>query len=117
MQNENKSFISTMTRIVSETFYRLISYALSVRHQLFFSLYLVCKILMSEEEGGLAVEDYNALLRQQRSTQSKDIFDNQIKGKIFRNLKFLLHWVFNTTTTSKLFRLQGNHYIQLKEKR
>ena len=90
MQNENKSFISTMTRIVTETFYRLISYALSARHQLFFSLYLVCKILMSDEEGGLTVEDYNALLRQESSVQSKDIFDNQIKGKEFS--KILKYW-------------------------
>lgn len=70
-----------MTTIVTETFYRLISYSLRARHQLFFSLYLVCKILM--DEGNLAVEDYNALLRQQNSIQNKDIFDNQIKG-IFR---------------------------------
>ena len=84
-----------MTRIVTETFYRLISYALSARHQLFFSLYLVCKILMSDEEGGLTVEDYNALLRQESSVQSKDIFDNQIKGKEFS--KILIHWTFLLT--------------------
>eukprot|EP00111_Clytia_hemisphaerica_P023720 TCONS_00069889-protein len=80
--NDNKQFIKTMTQVITETFYRLVTFALSAGHQLLFSFYLACKISMSTNggrEGVLTMEDYNALLKQQNQTKNEDIFDKQIK--------------------------------------
>jgi len=87
--HDDASFIAVMTRVITETFYRLVSFALSARHQLLFSFYLACKIQMREETGcevgdddnALCVEDYNALLGYGNENKNTNIFADKFQGK------------------------------------
>ena len=85
--HNDASFIDVMTRVITETFYRLVSFALSARHQLLFSFYLACKIQMKQETGdevggnqALSVGDYNALLDYENHNKSTNIFDDKFRG-------------------------------------
>lgn len=60
-RNNKTSFLSTMLNVVTETFYRLVSYSLFAEHQLLFSFHMATRILLQHSiHAGMHIDDHNA---------------------------------------------------------
>ncbi|XP_057306686.1 dynein axonemal heavy chain 6-like [Hydractinia symbiolongicarpus] len=64
--NDEVTYIRMMKNVITETFYKVVSYALFARHQLLFAFHLTLKILLREHEKGrnndITRSEYNMLL-------------------------------------------------------
>lgn len=83
-ESDINSYNDTMIQIITETFYRNISYGLFARHQLLFSFHLTTKILIHDGKGStniLSKDEYDIFLGRETSFRSPRVGNESEENK------------------------------------